>query len=142
MLTSFIDKNKKIIVPICLIIIVLCIFLTTNNLHKVNNVTTNKDFISNNALNKTYELENIKIYDLNVYVKDGISKLTGKVENTSNEIVNINNLYITIEDNKKNILANNILLNNKQIESGKYIDISFTIDTDLTKLKTISFILD
>ena len=135
-------KYKKIVVPICFIIIILCIGLTFHNIKNMENKNVNKDFLSNSALDKTYEIDNFKISNLNIFVKDGISKLSGKVENISNTSKDIQNLYIKVYDKDENVLLDSIVVNDKSVESGQSLIFNISVDTDLTELKTIQFNMD
>ena len=98
-------KNKKILIA-CLVVIILAsvitiIYMLTNNKEETPNSKI-EDFetVQNDSILNDATVENLKITNVSLLTRDGISSFKAQVLNETSESINIDKLYVVFYENE------------------------------------------
>lgn len=138
-------KNKKILIA-CLVVIILAsvitiIYMLTNNKEETPNSKI-EDFetVQNDSILNDATVENLKITNVSLLTRDGISSFKAQVLNETSESINIDKLYVVFYENET---ENKILvLSGITIPANDKTYINMTSETDLSKTTKIEYILE
>lgn len=134
-------KEKKLLIAVAILIIVFALTFiymkkTKNNEKKYD---MNNNYITNEALNKDYEIDGIKITNIALYSDENESKFTGLITNNTDHDLNISDLTVIFSDKDDNTLLEGIVLyKTKLLKNGsQYINLKGDIDSK--KIANIKF---
>ena len=137
-------KNKKVLI-ICLIIIILVsiianIYILSNKPEKDLPTIDGIKIPEYKDILKETEIEGLKITNISLLTRDGMSSYKAEVTNNTDIKKEINKLYVVFheEDNENKILA----LYNVSIESNEKTYINITSEKDLSKTTKITYVIE
>ena len=129
---------SSIVVIIISIIAIIIIMFNKNKEEKF--IIDGISLPQNKEVLKEGFVENLKISDVSLLTRDGISTYKAMISNDTEEDIDIKNLYVVFYE--KNIEYKAIALYDTQIQAkkGKYIDI--TSDKELSNVTKIEYVLE
>ena len=138
-------KNKKILIA-CLVVIILAsvitiIYMLTNNKEETPDSKI-EDFetVQNDSILNDATVENLKITNVSLLTRDGISSFKAQVLNETSESINIDKLYVVFYENET---ENKILvLSDITIPANDKTYINMTSESDLSKTTKIEYVLE
>lgn len=127
---------KKIILIIPFILLICgC---TTKEETPYDNIVSNK----NESISISQTINNILFDNESIYYQDNVSTLTFKIKNTSNDVININNIYVKVKNANETVITElNINISNS-INSNEEKLITMYSDIDLTNAYYLEFSID
>lgn len=138
-------KNKKLLIP-CLILIILAsisiiIYMLVNKDKDPQEYTIDGiDLVENKEILKDTNVENLKITNVSLLTRNGISSYKAEVENNTEEDINIKKLYVIFYENEtKNEIA---VLSNTTIKTNNKTYINITFESDYSKTTKIEYRLE
>ena len=137
-------EKKKILIISFVILIVLSIVISVLVLFKkpkedefnIEGINLPK----NEEILKEYELNGLKIADVSLLTRDGISTFKADVRNTSGKEINVNKLYVVFYDGNKEIKS--VALMNTVIKVDGNVLINIQSDRDLSNVTKIEYVLE
>ena len=135
--------RKKLIIGLGIAFLISIIFLVISFITKPKEAEVDVDgikFPTHKELLKDVTVGDVKIEDVSLLTRNGISTFKAKVVNYSEEDLTINKLVvvITIDGNEERIE----ILRNAKISSNGYSYINLTSEKDLTDLEDIKYELE
>lgn len=137
-------KNQKVLIAVSIIIILVSIttgiYLILNPKDKPEFKIEGIDTAENKEILKDTTVEELKITDISLLTREGISTFQAKITNPTNKEVNINTLYVIFyEEQKENKVP---VLQNIKLVANDSTYINITSDTDLSKTTKIEYSIE
>lgn len=137
-------KNKKILI-ICLIIIILIsiitnIYILSNKPVKDEPTIEGINKPENKEILKDASVEGLKITNISLLTRNGISSYKAEVTNITNSKIDINKLYIIFHEEEKE--NKTLALYNISIEPNEKAHINITSEKDLSKTTKITYTIE
>lgn len=137
-------KNKKILI-ICLIIIILIsiitnIYILSNKPVKDEPTIEGINKPENKEILKDVSVEGLKITNISLLTRNGISSYKAEVTNITNSKIDINKLYIIFHEEEKE--NKTLALYNISIEPNEKAHINITSEKDLSKTTKITYTIE
>lgn len=138
------DK-KKIVVIISLIVIIVASIIT--NIYILSNKKQDEEFkidgitsVKNKDILKDSTVSNLDITDITLFNKNGTSVYRAKIENNTNEDINIVKLYVIFYENE--VENKKLALSDAVIKANGKTYINISSKDDLTKSTDIKYVLE
>lgn len=138
-------ENKKKILIVCLVIVIIASIITNiyilsnkpeENTFKIDGIDT----LDNQDILKDATIEGLKITNISLITREGISTYKATITNTTDKEIDINQLYVTFYEDKK---ENKILaLMNTNLEPNASTNISITSESDLSGTTNIKYAIE
>lgn len=133
-------KEKRLLLIVVILLIVFALSFTyMKKSNKKNNSNNDDNYVTIEALNKDYDIDGLKISNLDLYSEENESKFAALVTNNSDKDLNISSLEVIFYDKNENIMLSSILLYKTKLskDSKQYVNVKSNID--LNKLSNIEF---
>lgn len=134
------DKKKILIVVLGVVIlvsIIAAILIITNNEEDTKYGIEGIELPKNKEILKEKTVENLKITDISLLTREGISTYKAKVENNTNKDIEIDFLYVIFYEEKQ---ENKIIaLQDSTIEAESQTYINISSETDLSKTNNVKY---
>lgn len=134
------DKKKILIVVLGVVIlvsIIAAILIITNNEEDTKYGIEGIALPKNKEILKEKTVENLKITDISLLTREGISTYKAKVENNTNKDIEIDFLYVIFYEEKQ---ENKIIaLQDSTIEAESQTYINISSETDLSKTSNVKY---
>ena len=138
-------KNKKVLI-VCLVFIIVAsiitnIYIVTNKNNEIeDNQIEGIDTANNQEILKDTTQDGLKITNISLLTRDGISTYKAEVTNITKEDLNIDKLYVIFYEND---IENKVLaLSNVNIKSGEKTNINITSEDNLSNTTSIKYLID
>ena len=138
-------ERKKIIIIVGLVltivsIIGVTIYKLTVKEEKDNFKIEGIDFAENKEILKDTDIENLKITNISLITREGVSTYSAQITNTTTTDINVDKLYITFYEGAKQTKL--LALSNAKIKQNGKVYINATSNENLTKTTKITYSIE
>ena len=137
------DKKKVLLIVSTIVIlasVVASIYIISTKKEEPEDLIEGINLPENKDILKDATIENLKITNVSLLTRDGISSYKAEVVNNTNNDIEIDSLYVVFHENEQ---ENKILaLKNTKITANNKTYIDITSESDLSKVTKIEYTLE